>query len=47
MLEELSRNVDVSFKNKTCYFYPCCVLEQQHMLIINFIIIKILFRINL
>lgn len=36
----MSRNIDVSFKNKIRYFCPCCILEQQRMLIIIFIISK-------
>jgi len=40
LLQILSRNIDVSFKNKIRQFYHSCILEQQLMLIIIFIISK-------
>jgi len=40
MQQVLSRNVGICLKNKIRYFYPCCILEQQRMLIIIFIISK-------
>ena len=38
MLQVLSRNIDISFRNKLRYFYPYCILEQQCMGTIIFII---------
>jgi hypothetical protein len=40
MQQVLSRNVDIFLKSKIRYFYLCCILEKQHMLIVIFIVSK-------